>query len=54
VRQLGLPFTFSDIEPVPPRAAGMPGSDSSAVLASLGFDEAELRKAGAFDPETRT
>lgn len=51
VRQLGLPFTLSDVEPHPPRAARMAGSDNSAILQSLGFNEDELRKAGAFDAE---
>ncbi len=51
VRQLGLPFTFSDTRPVAPVPAGAPGADNAAILAELGFDAAELEQAGAFSAE---
>jgi crotonobetainyl-CoA:carnitine CoA-transferase CaiB-like acyl-CoA transferase len=54
VRQLGLPFHLSDTPPVPPRAAGLPGADSEAILAELGFGAAQreaLAAAGAFASE---
>ena len=53
VRQLGLPFLFSETRPRRPQAAGMAGTDTAVILAELGFDEAELRAAGAFDAEKR-
>ena len=49
--QLGLPFHLSGQPPVPPRAAGPAGADNAAILAELGFDEAELAAAGAFSTE---
>ena len=52
VRQLGLPFKLSENQPVEPVAAGLPGSDTSSILSELGFDEATLHEAGAFDSET--
>jgi len=51
VRQLALPFLFSDSQPVPPRAAAAPGAESAAILAELGFDMAALEAAGAFSAE---
>jgi crotonobetainyl-CoA:carnitine CoA-transferase CaiB-like acyl-CoA transferase len=56
VRQLGLPFRLSDSPAVPPRPAGPAGADSQAILAELGFGEAEwhaLEADGAFDGEER-
>jgi crotonobetainyl-CoA:carnitine CoA-transferase CaiB-like acyl-CoA transferase len=56
VRQLGLPFRLSDSAAVPPRPAGLPGTDSEAILAELGIGEAERRalaEDGAFDGEKR-
>jgi crotonobetainyl-CoA:carnitine CoA-transferase CaiB-like acyl-CoA transferase len=56
VRQLGLPFLFSETVPVPPRAAGLPGAETAAILAELGIDEAAriaLEQAGAFDQGRR-
>lgn len=51
VRQLGLPFTFSETQAVPPVAAGAPGADTAAILEELGFDAAELERGGAFSAE---
>lgn len=52
--QLSLPFGFADMAPVAPRAAGAAGADNAAILAELGFDEAELAAAGAFSTERET
>jgi len=49
--QLGLPFTLPDTPMREPRAAGPAGADNAAILAELGFDEAELAAAGAFSTE---
>lgn len=54
VRQLALPFHLAATPPVTPRAAGMPGADSAAILAELGLDSsavAALEQAGAFSAE---
>ncbi len=51
LRQLGLPFQFSDTKAADPRPAGLPGAETAAILAELGFDEVELGKAGAFSSE---
>ncbi|MBC2665418.1 CoA transferase [Novosphingobium flavum] len=51
VRQLGLPFVFSETKPVDPVPAGAPGADNAAILAELGFNPAELEAAGAFSAE---
>jgi crotonobetainyl-CoA:carnitine CoA-transferase CaiB-like acyl-CoA transferase len=53
VRQLALPFIFGETKAVPPRPAGLPGSDNAAILAELGLSEAELNAAGAFSAERR-
>jgi crotonobetainyl-CoA:carnitine CoA-transferase CaiB-like acyl-CoA transferase len=56
LRQLGLPFALSESAAVPPRAAGMPGAETAAILAELGLDEtdrAALEQAGAFDEGRR-
>ncbi|MCW1403447.1 CoA transferase [Novosphingobium sp. MW5] len=51
VTQLGLPFTISGNDPVAPKAAGAAGADNAAILAELGFDEADLTARGAFSTE---
>jgi crotonobetainyl-CoA:carnitine CoA-transferase CaiB-like acyl-CoA transferase len=51
VVQLGLPFSFSDSSVTEPKAAGPAGADNAAILAELGFDEAELAANGAFSAE---
>lgn len=51
VRQLSLPFTFSETKATPPTAAQMAGADTNDILAALGFEEAELKAAGAFSAE---
>ena len=51
VRQLGLPFRLSDTPPVPARPAGLPGAETHAILAELGFSEEQvtsLERDGAF------
>jgi crotonobetainyl-CoA:carnitine CoA-transferase CaiB-like acyl-CoA transferase len=56
VRQLGLPFHLSETKTVPPRAAGLPGAETAAILEELGLGEAEriaLAQAGAFDEGRR-
>ena len=53
LRQLGLPFTFSETAPVAPKAAGLAGADNAAILGELGFDLAELAAAGAFSGERK-
>jgi crotonobetainyl-CoA:carnitine CoA-transferase CaiB-like acyl-CoA transferase len=52
VRQLSLPFAFSETPTRRPQPAGLPGADTAAILAELGFDEAELSAAGAFSAES--
>jgi len=52
VRQLALPFILNDTPAKPPRPAGLPGAETAAILAELGFDRAELEDAGAFSPES--
>lgn len=54
LRQLGLPFTFSEMERVPARPAGGAGADNAAILTELGLDpaaQAALEAAGAFSGE---
>ena len=54
LRQLGLPFTFSETAPVEPKPAGLAGADNAAILGELGFDEADLAAAGAFSVERKS
>ncbi|WCT72413.1 CoA transferase [Sphingomonas naphthae] len=51
VRQIGTPFHLSATPPVAPRPAGLPGADTQAILAGLGFDVAALEAAGAFSAQ---
>jgi len=51
VRQLALPFHFSETSAVDPVAAGLAGAETAAILTELGFDQAELSAAGAFSAE---
>jgi crotonobetainyl-CoA:carnitine CoA-transferase CaiB-like acyl-CoA transferase len=53
VRQLALPFIFSETTTTPPRPAGAPGADNATILAELGLSEAELEAAGAFSSEAQ-
>ncbi len=52
VRQLGLPFKFSETISTPPTAAGLAGADNSEILDRLGFSQSDLEIAGAFSTET--
>jgi crotonobetainyl-CoA:carnitine CoA-transferase CaiB-like acyl-CoA transferase len=52
LRQLGLPFRFSETKPVPPRPAAAAGADTAAILGELGLGQDEidaLAAAGAFE-----
>lgn len=53
VRQLALPFILTETPAVPPRPAGLPGADNTAILDELGISADELEAAGAFSPETQ-
>ena len=49
LRHVGTPFRLSDTPPVPGAVHGVPGADSDAILAELGFDAATLRASGAME-----
>lgn len=50
LRHVGTPFRLSGTPPVPGAVHGVPGADSDAILAELGFDAEALRASGAMEP----